>query len=139
VGPDDLVQDTILLLLAGRIRWRGSYARLVRSLKATIRYLSRDAWKYERNLASFDEQLFEVPGESLNAWRLANRAILRRDITEAVNGLPQATRDAVVGCLVDGSRATEVAADRGIAASTVRVLVHRGRARLRAELAAHAP
>jgi DNA-directed RNA polymerase specialized sigma24 family protein len=139
VGPDDLVQNSILLLLAGRIRWRGSSARLVRSLKATIRYLSRDACKYERNLTSFDDQLHAIPGESFKAWRLANRAILRRDITQAVDGLPEATRDAVVCCLVDGSRATEVAADRGIAASTVRVLVHRGRARLRAELAAHAP
>jgi RNA polymerase sigma factor (sigma-70 family) len=139
VGPDDLVQNTILLLLDGRIRWSGSSARLVRSLKATIRYLSRDACKYERNLTSFDDQLHAIPGESFNAWRLANRAILRRDITQAVDGLPEATRDAVVCCLVDGSRATEVAADRGIAASTVRVLVHRGRARLRAELAAHAP
>lgn len=140
VEPEDLVQATLALLLAGRIRWHG-LAGLLPSLYVTIYNLSRDARKAKWSWPArpLKEVTFIAAPGSIDAYDAAYRALLARDQDAALTQLPLRMRAAAKAYFVDRSTAKEVALDHGTTEPTVRNQLIKARPRLQAALERYRP
>jgi DNA-directed RNA polymerase specialized sigma24 family protein len=138
VEPADLVQTSLGLLLAGDIARSISTEDVLRSVLATIRNLSRNVRRHDR-FADTDSRVLDRVADPLDTSEVAFQALLDTDIRTALAELPAERRRAVMACLLEGNRAVEYASVRGIAASTVRNHLLRGRSQLRGALAAYRP
>ena len=132
----DLVQGAVALLLAGRVGRSISTDEVLRSLLATIRNLSRNVRKHER-LADPDSRTLDHLASPLDSTDSAFRILLDSDIQLALMQMPSERRAAVQACLLGETRAADYARVRGIAASTVRNHLLRGRNQLRDALSAY--
>jgi RNA polymerase sigma-70 factor (ECF subfamily) len=132
-GLEEVVQDTAVTALLGVSRLRdpesfGSWLVGI-GLNLCRRRLRADARQgaSSRGLPVMEEP-DEDPANLLEARELEAR------VAEAVRGLPQGQREAVVAFYLDGLTYEETASALGIGVGAVKTRLHKGRARLRGRL-----
>lgn len=134
---DDLVEDALVLLLAGELEWRGSLERLVGTLCATMRNLSLNPRRFERKLESVDTDPLQRLRTDHGSDREAHLVLLRSDVAQALTLLNEDQRAAVISCWMNAEPPRIFAASSGRPASRVRVQLHRARPVLQEALASY--
>lgn len=139
VHADDLVHEALVLLLAGRVKWRGSLDQLLRSVRATIFNLSRDVRKRQRKrqVQPLDQEPHLTDPNSPDSYTTANRILFAKDLAAALDRLPAKMRLAANAYWLDGKTAAQVALECGTTEATVRKHLSRARARLQKDLKSH--
>jgi RNA polymerase sigma-70 factor, ECF subfamily len=85
-----------------------------------------------------DNMLLQIPDEQANPERNLMDQVMDEKLQNALNGLPEAFRAAVLLCDVEGKTYEEIAQIMGSSIGTVRSRIHRGRTLLRKAMMAPA-
>lgn len=131
-AAEDLLSETFLRALKGAVTFRGES-----DVKTWLFTIARNAWceslRRQRLTVSTEELLTEhyLADDTLHA-RTETRLLLRR-VRELLDGYGNRPRDIVL-LRAQGYSYTEIAARLGITENSARVMEHRTRARLRADL-----
>jgi RNA polymerase sigma-70 factor (ECF subfamily) len=142
---EDLFQE-VWLRVAGHLRERPEAAKLKPWLLTIAVNLHRDALRKKRVRRLFflsragAAASGSVPPEPFSSEpedpaQLAEQAVLRRRIDQAVAGLPERQRQIFLLREVEGLRQAEIAGVLGMPVGTVKSLMHRAVRRLQKELA----
>jgi RNA polymerase sigma-70 factor (ECF subfamily) len=153
--PSDVVQETLLKAVRAFDQWRGRTSgelaawlrqALARTLANAVRDLRRDRRDVQRELSL--EQAVERSSARLEAWLADGSASpsekAQRDeellaLAEALRGLPEAQREAVVLHHLQGCSLDDVAARLGRSPAAAAGLIKRGMRELREKLRPGAP
>src|SRR3954447_14820775 len=134
----DVVQETLLRVRTGLRTYRPGSMEGWLSRIATNVFLDEVRRRARRpTIALPDEPDLVLPGTAAADDALA-AASISGDIQEAITGLPEDFRAAVVLSDVVGLSYAEIGEALDVPISTVRSRIHRGRSLLRASLAGHA-
>ncbi|MCC7139856.1 MAG: sigma-70 family RNA polymerase sigma factor [Planctomycetes bacterium] len=138
VGPsdaEDVVQDVFVALHRSLTTLRDP-AALASWVRSTAAHAAVDRLR-RRARAGRPEPLSDV---ATRAAAVGDEgAALRARVLAAIQGLPEAYREALVWRLVEGLPGPEIAARTGLTPGSVRVHLHRGMAQLRAALTEDRP
>lgn len=150
LDPSDLVQQTLLQAQQAREQYRGTtdaeLAGWLRKILARVlAHAARDLGRGRRDVQRERslEQIVEQSSRQLDGWpagddtspsRRAESNERARQIAEAIEGLPEAQRDAIVLHFWQGKPVPEVAQEVGRSPAAVAGLLHRGLKALRTTL-----
>ncbi len=127
-GGEDLAQDTLVAALEQRPERRSS-------LRPWLRTVARRLWADRQRAESRRRAADVEPApEAPSAAETVERFTLHRQVAEAVGGLSEPYRTAVLLRFYDGLPPREVAARTGVGSETARKRVQRGIEQLRASL-----
>jgi DNA-directed RNA polymerase specialized sigma24 family protein len=139
LSPEDLVENALVLLLVGGLKWRGSLDRMLSTLCRTIRNLSLHPQRFERKLESLDYDEVSTVRTTHDAGREAVRVLLCSDVAVALGQLSECQRSAVAGCWMNGETSKAVALADARPSSAVRTHLERAKPYLQTALGAYAP
>lgn len=131
----DLVQEVLVRVQRGLATYRPGSLEGWLSRIATNAFLDDVRRRKRRPAESIPEELDRVATPSPGADEQLATEALPEHVQEALRGLPDDYRSAVVLCDVVGMSYEEIAESLGVPVGTVRSRIHRGRSRLREVLA----
>ncbi len=130
---DDLVQETWIAAMTSLPTFAGR-STLRTWLISILRRKIVDSYRRQRAQVPYDDS-FHGEGDEPNDTRLDDEAALR--LVEAeLAGLAESEREAITLCDVEGLDREEAAKRMGVTRGHLRVLLHRGRHKLRESLEA---
>jgi RNA polymerase sigma-70 factor (ECF subfamily) len=130
---EDLVQETWIAAMASLPSFAGR-SSLRTWLISILRRKIVDDYRRQRSLVTFDDT-YHGEAEGQNETRLDDEAAMRV-VEEGLESLTAGERDAVTLVDLEGLEREEAAAQMDVTRGHLRVLLHRGRLKLRANLEA---
>jgi RNA polymerase sigma-70 factor (ECF subfamily) len=130
---EDLVQETWIAAMTSLPSFAGR-SSLRTWLISILRRKIVDSFRRQKSQVAFDDT-FHAQGEEVQETRLDDEGALRI-VESELAGLPAGEREAITLCDVEGVDREEAAKRMGVTRGHLRVLLHRGRHKLRASLEA---
>jgi RNA polymerase sigma factor (sigma-70 family) len=132
---EDLVSTAIQDILKGSLRWTGGKVTLQAFLRGVIRNRARRLVRRSRKSVVLSDGLPPAAPPAGDAFERAARAMVGRDVGEALAALTPAERATVIACDLEGWSAAALARKQGDSPAAIRQRLSRGRRRLRELLA----
>lgn len=141
-AAQDVIQDTVFMILAGRVKLPDDPEKAWNAVLNTIRNVARNHHRTEEvrraePLTSVDVDAASVAGVEFAddlAWEMCRRIELREALTRAMGCLTDSEREVFELRYIKGLKNPEVARERECSTETVKKLLSRALAKLRVEL-----
>jgi RNA polymerase sigma-70 factor, ECF subfamily len=123
---EDLVQETVVRALGSLDRYRPNGSDIKAWLFTIMKNYVRDLWRKQRNMTTVSLDHTDIVASRGSAAPQIERLMLR-DLTEAIQRLPDYQRDVLLQVSVDPSSYEAASAALGIPIGTVRSRLFRAR------------